>query len=307
MKSDNSLTYKNTQVAKGLAIIIIVICHIFANVFPNNIARLATPLGGIGVCTFLFLSGYGINESYKLKGLHSFWKKKILRIFTPYILCFGLYIYFTNNIYSTKEMFMLFFTIKDAQDYYYWYIGYQIFCYIAFFISVRYCALKKIKYGVLVFFALVSFFFFNGIRGEQSFSFLFGVLCSDLPTFKRVLFQRKVFYLMIILGSVALGIKQIPLVRQIDIIIFTIIQICIKLPYSIVLINLSDKIICLKEKVSFLGKYSYEIYLSHSIAILFFCYLGSKTDALFLFVASTVLLTGILDSINRYINCIRKG
>lgn len=38
--------------------------------------RYINPFGGIGVVLFLFLSGFGCNESYKHKGLDNFWQKK---------------------------------------------------------------------------------------------------------------------------------------------------------------------------------------------------------------------------------------
>lgn len=41
--------------------------------------RIFTPLGGIGVALFLILSGYGLTESYKKKGLHFFGKANLIK------------------------------------------------------------------------------------------------------------------------------------------------------------------------------------------------------------------------------------
>lgn len=41
---------------------------------------------GIGVALFLILSGYGLTESYKRKGLLVFWKSKFSKIWIPYAI-----------------------------------------------------------------------------------------------------------------------------------------------------------------------------------------------------------------------------
>ena len=54
----------NTNYARGVSILMILVCHIAAVMLPQSVARLMTPLGGIGVAVFLVISGYGNNESY---------------------------------------------------------------------------------------------------------------------------------------------------------------------------------------------------------------------------------------------------
>ena len=56
----------DSQVLKGLAIYCVVLCH-FMGTFGEGIT-LFTPLGGIGVSIFLFLSAYGLNKSYMSGG-----------------------------------------------------------------------------------------------------------------------------------------------------------------------------------------------------------------------------------------------
>lgn len=60
-----------TESLRGLSIIIIIISHY---AFHLNASYLG-PLGGIGVTIFLFISGYGLNESAR-KGMTNFWRKK---------------------------------------------------------------------------------------------------------------------------------------------------------------------------------------------------------------------------------------
>ena len=56
----NELNKNTTTSIKGLAIFIIILSHISGNLG----IRFLTPLGGIGVALFLFLSGYGLSKSY---------------------------------------------------------------------------------------------------------------------------------------------------------------------------------------------------------------------------------------------------
>lgn len=59
------MSKSHTNICRGVAAIIIVFQHV-AGGFG---VRYLTPLGGIGVAIFLILSGYGLNESFKRKGI----------------------------------------------------------------------------------------------------------------------------------------------------------------------------------------------------------------------------------------------
>ena len=79
---DNRVTSRpNTNVYRGWAMLIIMICHVTG----EWLFKPFTPLGGIGVAMFLFLSGFGLSESYKKNGLNKFGQKKLLRLVLPYV------------------------------------------------------------------------------------------------------------------------------------------------------------------------------------------------------------------------------
>lgn len=62
LANGNTLFNRNfTDSLRGIAILLVITSHIAGAIGTN----LCTPLGGIGVALFLFLSGYGLNESYK--------------------------------------------------------------------------------------------------------------------------------------------------------------------------------------------------------------------------------------------------
>ena len=79
LANGNTLFNRNfTDSLRGIAILLDIAGAIGTN--------LCTPLGGIGVALFLFLSGYGLNESYKAHVLKLFWIKRITKVLLPYFI-----------------------------------------------------------------------------------------------------------------------------------------------------------------------------------------------------------------------------
>ena len=64
-KDFSFMSKSHTNICRGIAAIIIICQHV-AGGFG---IRYLTPLGGIGVAVFLILSGYGLSESFKRKGI----------------------------------------------------------------------------------------------------------------------------------------------------------------------------------------------------------------------------------------------
>lgn len=59
------MSFEHSNACRGIAALIIMLQHV-AGKFG---VRYFTPLGGVGVTIFLILSGYGLNESYKRRGI----------------------------------------------------------------------------------------------------------------------------------------------------------------------------------------------------------------------------------------------
>jgi peptidoglycan/LPS O-acetylase OafA/YrhL len=72
-----------TNCLRGIAAIIIVVFHVLIEWEMPRIVNLAS---SVAVAAFLFLSGFGIHESYKKYGLEKYWLKKFKRIIIPYTL-----------------------------------------------------------------------------------------------------------------------------------------------------------------------------------------------------------------------------
>lgn len=145
-----TLSRETTNALKGLAVVLILISHIFGGGFGH---RIVTPLGGIGVSIFLFLSGYGLNESYIAKGLRHFWKNKLLRLLLPYFIWLIFQIPISYIMYGEVQWF-----------YRYWYIEYMFIWYILFWLSKKF--IPDYSEHVLLILAFSSFFCFPQHNGR---------------------------------------------------------------------------------------------------------------------------------------------
>lgn len=132
------LSLSNTSVYRGYAILIIMLCHIAG--CWNFVGF--TPFGGIGVAMFLFLSGYGLNESWKKNGLKSFWKKKVLCVIFPYVLFRMIWLMIDGSILDGSA----YFSIVNCSHSSFWYIDYLVRCYIAFILVISYLTVSTSYY-----------------------------------------------------------------------------------------------------------------------------------------------------------------
>lgn len=282
-----------TTTLKGVAILIIIIHHVGVNGFFCNYFN---PLGGIGVAMFLFLSGYGITESYKKNKLNKFWSKKIFRIIVPYLVWLPLY-------YISMQ-----FSILASPNYFetiprFWFIEYLLIMYTAFYF---FFPLKnELSIVLICSLCIILFLVLNNLRAEQSLSFWTGVLFSlHKEKFAKNGSKRlfSIALLFFIIGSIALLFKQqLELMGvESDGIPMKATNLIIKLPIglSIILLFFTIKNNC-KRWFILLGSYSYELYLVH---IPFFMTIDKKVVFLFIFIIQSVFLAYILHISSRFIN-----
>ena len=249
------LGIEQTQYLKGIAILLIILHHTIGQARETTIA---TPLGGIGVAMFLFMSGYGLQESYKKNKLSGFWRKKILRIFVPYTIFITI-----NSIilagFDIKKYLLDIFFIHTS----YWYIGYLIKCYIVFYISSLFN--EKYKLPILALGSILSLILLPVIEAEQSFSFLLGVIASIRIKEIRSLSEKNLYIIAvtaIIIGLSSLAVKQLPVVRQNEYLLL-LCQLLIKLPTAIGIMILAGKLLPKNSIAILCGTYSLELYLIH--------------------------------------------
>lgn len=250
------MSKSHTNICRGVAAIIIVFQHV-AGGFG---VRYLTPLGGIGVAIFLILSGYGLNESFKRKGIGGgYWKTKIIRVLLPYILVCVVVI--ICDAFTKNEM-----TIP-----YYWYIDFMLLWYLFFYAVIRIPNLYSHRYAILGIISLLVFIvgcaFNNGLRAEQAVSFFIGVWISDnYKKAKEKIIKNQMIAVLLIVGIALLGCKQVPAIRALEnTAMWYGIQLLMKISVAIAFIGLTYKFSAVfnNRMILNIGLVSYELYLVH--------------------------------------------
>lgn len=273
-----------TTISKGIAILLIIISHCTGQ-WPAG--RLLTPCGGIGVSMFLITSGYGLNESFKRGGLHGFWRRRLGRVYLPYLIC--AIVFAIVKKWNIETCLWSFSCIRC----YYWYVTYIIECYIVYWFASRF--FLKYRMWVFLFISILALFFMPELQAEQSFGFVTGIWLSEnrerLLAFRQnsQLYMTMTFGLLFI-GILFLVIKQIPAVRnESSAIVMNTIQCFIKYPLglcALFAIGYSRKVLS-NPFLYFSGLISYELYLVH---FPFYTYIGNRLWPAFMLIAVSYLV-----------------
>lgn len=258
-ENDKYLSLDTSTILRGIAILLVIFQH-FGGSFGTN---LLTPLGGTGVAIFLVLSGFGLNESFKKKGLDYYWRNRTIRVFIPYFIFISLISCCSKN-FDIRIYLLDILGIKTS----YWYIGFLLKQYIVYYIATRF--FYKFRLQIIFVTSIIFIFILPNIEAEQGLSFLLGVLISE--NYNKVcsskLFTKNILiFSFICIGTIFLAIKQLPIIREYEgHYIWHWIQLFIKLPYAIFFILIIHKLPIFKSKfLIFIGIISYELYLVHMI------------------------------------------
>lgn len=280
-----------TSTLRGIAILIIMMGHIGVSGFDF---RVFNPFGGIGVAMFLFLSGYGLTESYKENGLSNFWKKKMMRIAIPYLIWIPIY-HIVMQLSPLGNMNHLEIIPR------YWFVEYLLIAYFLFYILFKYHPQKAIVIMTII--GGISFLTLDNLRTEQSLSFITGIIFSRNKLFfnnKNKEYILSIAFLSLFIGLISLYIKQLPIIRIYDLesIQFKLLNLFIKLPIgiSIVFVFFATK----RDGIKWLmhiGNRSYELYLTH---IPFYMSIIGRMLYLIIFIAQTVILSNIVYYLNKH-------
>lgn len=252
---------EETIILKGIGIVLVIVSHI------GGICgtRIATPLGGIGVAIFLFLSGFGLSKSrQKNVNLESYWKKKIKNILFPYILI-QLVAYLFNLIeYNDTVSFILDILLINPQHPNGWYMRCIFIYYLLFYFCFKIVKKKQenIFYVLSFVLAIILLLLRWEIYFEQAISFGLGVYIGTKQDFNFI--NKKLVVITFATGIIFLCLKQVPVVRE-TFLIYNICQLFIKLPIAISIICLVSLLIKHYTFYPFfiIGRNSYMLYLVH--------------------------------------------
>lgn len=296
----------STVIYKSVAIILILISHIGRYIGIN----LLKPLGSVGVAIFLVVSGYGLNESFNLKGRKGFISKRFVKVFIPYILIVIIYsIIQRANIVDIIKYSLLI----ELPNGMYWFIKYIICIYAIFYGATFIKNNKHRKYILAICILLFTIINYN-IRNYiwQIFSFMSGVILSENQNkFKKVINNNKYIIIFTFITIVSVFFKKLPFVEKRETgILDTILQILITFNLSAIILIIINRFNQIRVFNNYLireiGNVSYEIYLIH---VFFFDVMKEKTIiSIFKYLIIVLILVFILHIVNTMINkALAKG
>lgn len=140
VKVPTKMNKQSTEQLKGIAILLVVIGHLFVTKFINSTNPAFNYLGAQGVAIFLILSGYGITTSYIKKGLDkNFLLRRLRTVLLPYALVtmiWFIYDYFRGTVYPLKTILfsIVGLDFKLTMDATMWYIFFILMWYLLFYL-----------------------------------------------------------------------------------------------------------------------------------------------------------------------------
>lgn len=204
----------HTDQVKGLAIVFIIITHLWFHVSQRSPELI---LGPEFFALFLILSGFGLSQSTLTSRptFKQFLAKRIHRIYVPYwvitIIILVLDCIILNRTYSTKDIVLTFLGINISRatqgiDYARWFITFLLFWYGIFFISTKFN--NRFNRVLFLFLTAFVFFFFDyyvtRLEWHQIFSFPFGVFLAyyykEITKYLQTVQKLKFYNLVPIVG-----------------------------------------------------------------------------------------------------------
>jgi len=274
-RSRELLDKQTATAIKGFAIFQIIIGHLNYYVLEPRIN-----LGGLseyGVSTFLFLSGYGLYESFKRNGLKTFFEKRFLRVYIPFfianvLLIFLDYLLLGKSLGSYYSYILYTIGYKTSTGNF-WFIHYLFLWYFMFYVSFAFCETKNKKILMLFLCSIIPFLFVshqNYWEALPVFLFPFGVFIAAYKDRIEIFFNK--FHNKNILRKVAVFVLFLvcykyfvnPSVPKIAIISTLALSI-----HKVIITSVcvSTFLIIFRERLSvfflFIGNISFELYLLH--------------------------------------------
>ncbi len=211
---DQPFSVLQTEQMKGLAIIMIVVHHLYTYVLEDyqELRDINGLLGPSGVSVFLILSGFGLCVSLRKKGLKYFFYKRILKLYVPILFAMTSLIFLQHILLHPETNLLIhltrIFTNLPGIDKNLWFILFILFWYCLVFLAFKLNLSDREK---IIFLCLFSLLILTVPRFSPSWkinAFSFPIGCwlsfnSDtvIPQLKRHLNQRFLVILGILSSS----------------------------------------------------------------------------------------------------------
>ena len=144
--NEKILSRDNTLWMQGVSALLIMLMHFVMQI--DGYPRFFNIFGSVAVAVFLFISGYGINESYKAHGINGFWKRRFIRVIIPCWIVYLFQLPYIEHFEANTLLHNLTFTDSSL-----WFIDYILRWYLVYWI----CQLVCPKYTKLLLFAFALY------------------------------------------------------------------------------------------------------------------------------------------------------
>lgn len=283
--SDNAVRFNLSKDAstclKGLACLLIVLHHWCSGLsgmgYDNILVKLLTQAGGVtGVAIFFFLSSYGLTRSQLVKkdSISSFFTKRLTKVYIPLVLTNVLCLALKYSGQSFVQSFLQILNVGVLLDLATWFCNVIIVCYVIFYVSNR---LKKDWMKILVNWilmlslavALVAYFPNRPCYVYSLVAFPLGGMVAILQDKMNMTKLMMITFLPVVafFGSMAMfctGYKTYLFANlYCSAVILCLMLILVELRNNRMSL-IFELMYSLKKPASFIGLYSYEIYLLHN-------------------------------------------
>ena len=283
--SDNAVRFNLSKDAstclKGLACLLIVLHHWCSGLsgmgYDNFLVKLLTQAGGVtGVAIFFFLSSYGLTRSQLVKkdSISLFFTKRLTKVYIPLVLTNVLCLALKYSGQSFVQSFLQILNVGVLLDLATWFCNVIIVCYVIFYVSNR---LKKDWMKILVNWilmlslavALVAYFPNRPCYVYSLVAFPLGGMVAILQDKMNMTKLMMITFLPVVafFGSMAMfctGYKTYLFANLCcSAVILCLMLILVELRNNRMSL-IFELVYSLKKPASFIGLYSYEIYLLHN-------------------------------------------
>lgn len=309
---EDYLSVENTTVLRGIMAIGIIIHHMSERVTGGFLFPQMVRAGYLFVCSFFFLSGYGLIVQYQKRGdtyLKGFLRKRLLYLIIVYVLDVLLYAVFDlllGKPHSVLEILQSLYQDGIAKNA--WYMIVIIIFYVCFWLVFRFASKWSIKKKILmVFLCQIAFIGYCLLTGKGSvwyisnFGFSLGMYWACEKDRINTFAKQHYFWLFggvtigfVLFSVLPLGLARIPFVVEYADVIKTICRLISSPLSSAMLMTILMKIHLSGKIWKYLGKISLEIYLLHGIAYTIFrsdyIYISSEGLWVLCTIASAIII-----------------
>jgi peptidoglycan/LPS O-acetylase OafA/YrhL len=266
---------------KGFSCLLIVLHHWCSGLsgvgYDNILVKLLTQAGGVtGVAIFFFLSSYGLTRSQLVKkdSISLFFTKRLSKVFVPLVLTNALWLAFRYNGQGFVQSFLQILNLSDLLDLATWFCNIIIVCYVIFYASnhLKSDWMKVSVSWILIFVLaviLVAYFPYRPCYVYSLVAFPLGGMVAILQDRMKVSQLMMLTFVPVaaVIGALAEFCTDYKAHLLANLYCCAVIF-CLMLIVMGVRNNraslIYESVCSLKKPASFIGLYSYEIYLLHN-------------------------------------------